>query len=239
MDCTICALETSPRLGFSTSRGVAGAWCLPWQVRAGDPGRAGSSGVGDLAVAHKTAEMVSGVAALPGCLRQREGGLVPLPERGLELGRAALERDGRSVAPVPAERLGLRPPGGWQGLDGCTRRSCASVRVHSQSPSASLRSASVRAGSPSPRRTERSARSTRRPRSASPAGACDGVDGGRNGCECERQVQGEQDAVFGEEERPIRREVFEARPGEQHGRPRDGGGEAGADFPGLHGGLLP
>ena len=60
-----------------------------------------------------------------------------------------------------------------------------------------------------------------------------------DGCECERQVQGEQDAVFGEEERPIRREVFEARPGEKDGRTGDGGGEAGADFPGLHGGLLP
>ena len=116
--------------------------------------------------------MVSGVAALPGGLRQREGGLVPLPERGLELGRAALERDGRSVAPVPAERLGLRPPGDWQGLDGraarCARtfgsissaRRPPGLRVHSQSPSASLRSASVRPGSPSPRRTERSARST-------------------------------------------------------------------------------
>ena len=32
--------------------------------------------------------MVRGVAALPGGLRQGEGGLVPLPERGLELGRA-------------------------------------------------------------------------------------------------------------------------------------------------------
>ena len=64
--------------------------------------------------------MVSGVAALPGGLRQREGGLVPLPERGLELGRAAFERDGRRLAPVPAERLGLSPPGRGQGLDGCT-----------------------------------------------------------------------------------------------------------------------
>ena len=68
--------------------------------------------------------MVSGVAALPGGLRQREGRLVPLPERGLELGRAAFERDGRSVAPVPAERPGLRPPGDWQGLDGRAAR-CA------------------------------------------------------------------------------------------------------------------
>ena len=181
MDCTICAFETWPRRGFSTSSGCGWRLGLPWQVRAGDPGRAGPSGVGDLAVAHEAAEMVSGVAALPGGLRQREGRLVPLPERGLELGRAAFERHGRRLAPVPAERLGLRPPGDWQGLDGraarCARtfgsissaRRPPGLRVHSQSPSASLRSASVRAGSPSPRRTERSARSTRRPRSASPA----------------------------------------------------------------------
>ena len=72
-----------------------------------------------------------------------------------------------------------------------------------------------------------------------PGGARDGVDGACDGCEGERQVHGEQDAVFGEEERPIRREVFEARPAEKDGRTGDGGGEAGADFPGLHGGLLP
>ena len=68
-----------------------------------------------------------------------------------------------AIAPVPGAP--------WPRASASRRtRRCgsASVRVHSQSPSASLRSAS-RPGSPSPRRTERSARSTRRPRSASPA----------------------------------------------------------------------
>ncbi len=45
----------------------------------------------------------------------------------------------------------------------------AAACLQSQWPSASLLSARASSGSPSPRRTERSARSTRRPRSASPA----------------------------------------------------------------------
>ena len=44
-------------------------------------------------------------------------------------------------------------------------------------------------------------------------------------------MQGEQDAVFGEEERPIRREVFEARPGEKDGRTGDRGGDYPLDAP--------
>ena len=49
-----------------------------------------------------------------------------------------------------------------------TRPAPTSVCVQSQSPSASLLSARASSGSPSPRRTERSTRSTRRPKSASP-----------------------------------------------------------------------
>ena len=45
-----------------------------------------------------------------------------------------------------------------------------------------------------------------------PGGACDGVDGGRDGSECKREVQGYRETAFGENERPERREVFEAGP---------------------------
>ena len=47
-----------------------------------------------------------------GGLDQREGGLVPLDERGFEFGGAALERGGRSFAPVGS----LEPYVSWIGL---------------------------------------------------------------------------------------------------------------------------
>ena len=98
-------------MGFPRQSRFGWCLCLPGQVPVGDPGRAGPSGVGDLAVPDQAAEMVGGVAALASGLRQRERDLVLLDERGLEFGRAAIERDGWSLAPVAAERLGLPPPG--------------------------------------------------------------------------------------------------------------------------------
>ena len=68
---------------------------------------------------------------------------------------------GRAATLLRRSTSGVSLPG--------TRPAPTSVCVQSQSPSASLLSASASSGSPSPRRTDRSTRSTRRPRSASPA----------------------------------------------------------------------
>ena len=77
--------------------------------------------------------MVRGVSALPGGVRQRESRLVPPAEHGLELRRAGLEGHCRCLASVFAERLGLRPPGVGQGLDGC---SVSHARASSDHPQA-------------------------------------------------------------------------------------------------------
>ena len=71
-----------------------------------------------------------------------------------------------------------------------------------------------------------------------PRGAGDAVDGGREGCEREPDVQGEGEAVIGEDERPEGAGVFEVRSGDEERGSRDGGGESRADSPGLHGGFL-
>ena len=84
------------------------------------------------------------------------------PGRGVEGPRAGRHRLGERPS-----RAAAQPP--------CLpcRGYCSSFQservAQSQSPSASLLSARARSRSPSPRRTERSRRSTRRPRSASPA----------------------------------------------------------------------
>ena len=86
-------------------------------------------------------------------LRELPASATLLPERGLELGRAGLQGDGRCLAPVMAERLGPRPPGCRAGSRRLCGQSCAHFRVHSQLPVASLSSARPNSGSPSPRRT--------------------------------------------------------------------------------------
>ena len=68
---------------------------------------------------------------------------------------------GRAATLLRRSTSGVSLPG--------TRPAPTSVCVQSQSPSVSLLRASASSGSPSSRRTERSMRSTRRPKSASPA----------------------------------------------------------------------
>ena len=72
------------------------------------------------------------------------------------------------------------------------------------------------------------------PEIGEPGTSGDGVDGGRDGCEGQRGVQADQYAMVGEDHRPERREILEAGSGEEAGRSRDGGGQPGADLPGLH-----
>ena len=48
-----------------------------------------------------------------------------------------------------------------------------------------------------------------------PGGACDGVEGGRDGAEHQRRVQDDRDAVLGEDHGPERREVLEAGSAEE------------------------
>ena len=52
------------------------------------------------------------------------------------------------------------------------------------------------------------------------------------------QVGGDAHAVVCEDQRPERREILEAGSGEEAGGAREGGGQAGADLPGLHPRLL-
>ena len=63
------------------------------------------------------------------------------------------------------------------------------------------------------------------PRSASPVCAGDGVDGGREGCERECDVEANPDAVVGEHLAPVRGELVEVRTEKQHDSTRDGRGQ--------------
>ena len=181
MHCTICPVETSRREGFRRQTRLGQRPGLMGEVPSSDPGCAGPSGVWDPALAHQASQVSGRVAAFLGCLCQRQNRVVSLAQGSFELRCAGLQRYGRCLAPVAAQGLGPRAPVRGQDLDRCSvnhvrisgsRRTIhgrPDLSVHSHSPSASLRSASVSSGSPSPRRTERSRRSTRRPRSASPA----------------------------------------------------------------------
>ncbi len=71
-----------------------------------------------------------------------------------------------------------------------------------------------------------------------PCGARDGVEGGQDGGQRQCQVEGNWNAVVRQDQWPERREILEARPGEEDARADKCGAEAGADTPGLHGGVL-
>ena len=105
---------------------------------------------------------------------------------------------------------------------------------HSHSPSASFRSESASPWSPSPRRADRSARSTRRPRSASPAGSRGHIDRGRERHQRQAGVQADRGTVLGEDRPPERSQVVEPFPAEKNRRARDRDRDSRADPPGLH-----
>ena len=71
-----------------------------------------------------------------------------------------------------------------------------------------------------------------------PCGARDGVEGGQDGGQRQCQVEGNWNAVVRQDQWPERREILEARPGEEDARADKCCAEAYADTPGLHGGGL-